>query len=62
MLAKTQNFFRAVKAELKKTTWPSKQDSYGSTLVVVVFVLLVAVYLWLVDTALSRLIRTLLST
>ena len=41
-------------AELKKTTWPGKQEVYGTTVVVVVTVLICAVYLWVVDLILNR--------
>ena len=57
---KAGEFLGQVKAELQKVTWPTRKETYGTTLVVIVLVLLVCVYLWLVDTALSTLIRTLL--
>lgn len=41
-------------AELKKTTWPGKQEVYGTTVVVVVTVLICAVYLWVVDLILNK--------
>jgi preprotein translocase subunit SecE len=54
-------FLGDVKSELQKVTWPTKKETYGSTVVVIVLVLLVAVFLWVVDSALSMLIRTLLN-
>jgi len=57
---KAGEFLGQVKAELQKVTWPTRKETYGTTMVVIVLVLLVCVYLWLVDTALSTLIRTLL--
>ena len=57
---KAGEFLGQVKAELQKVTWPTRKETYGTTVVVIVLVLLVCVYLWLVDTALSTLIRTLL--
>ena len=53
-------FFRQVRQEVSKVTWPTRKETYGTTVVVIVLVLLVCIYLWLVDTALSTLIRTLL--
>jgi preprotein translocase subunit SecE len=41
-------------AELKKTTWPGKQEVYGTTLVVIVTVLICAFFLWVVDLILNR--------
>jgi preprotein translocase subunit SecE len=46
---------------LKKVTWPTRKDTYASTLVVIVLVLAVAVFLWAVDSVLSMLIRLILS-
>lgn len=57
---KAGEFLGQVKAELQKVTWPTRKETYGTTVVVIVLVLLVCVYLWVVDTALSTLIRTLL--
>jgi len=58
---KTTDFLTNVKGELKKVTWPTRNDTYGSTLVVIALVMAVAVFLWLVDSALSRIVRYLLS-
>jgi preprotein translocase subunit SecE len=57
---KAGEFLGQVKAELQKVTWPTRKETYGTTVVVIVLVLMVAVYLWVVDTGLSTLIRTLL--
>lgn len=57
---KAGEFLGQVRAELQKVTWPTRKETYGTTVVVIVLVLLVCIYLWLVDTALSTLIRTLL--
>ena len=42
-------FYGDVKTELKKVTWPSKNEVYGTTLVVIVTVFFFGVYLFLVD-------------
>jgi preprotein translocase subunit SecE len=57
---KAGEFLGQVKAELQKVTWPTRKETYGTTMVVIVLVLMVAVYLWVIDTGLSTLIRTLL--
>lgn len=57
---KAGEFLGQVKAELQKVTWPTRKETYGTTVVVIMLVLLVGIYLWVVDTALSTLIRTLL--
>lgn len=53
-------FFREVKVELTKVTWPSKKQTIGSTAVVIVFVFVIAFFLGLVDIGLSNLIRLIL--
>jgi preprotein translocase subunit SecE len=58
---KVTEFLQQVKAELQKVTWPTRKETYGSTVVVIVLVLMVAVFLWVVDTGLSAMIRTLLN-
>jgi len=58
---KVTEFLQQVKAELQKVTWPTRKETYGSTVVVIVLVLMVAVFLWVVDSALSALIKTLLN-
>ncbi|MFK5926357.1 MAG: preprotein translocase subunit SecE [Desulfuromusa sp.] len=60
MIRELSEFFANVKAEVKKVTWPSKKDTYASTTVVIVLVLLCAVFLGGVDMILSRLIRLIL--
>jgi len=60
MIGKANEFLTNVKAELKKVTWPSKKDTYASTMVVIVLVLISAVFLGGVDIILSRLLRLIL--
>ena len=60
MIGKVNEFFANVKAELKKVTWPAKKETYASTTIVIVLVLLSAVFLGGVDMVLSRLIRLVL--
>jgi len=58
---KVTEFLQQVKGELQKVTWPTRKETYGSTVVVIVLVLMVAVFLWVVDTGLSALIQALLN-
>jgi len=53
-------FLREVKVELKKVDWPSRKETIGSTSVVLVVVIIVAIFLGLIDIGLSRLIRIIL--
>ncbi|MBW2109554.1 MAG: preprotein translocase subunit SecE [Deltaproteobacteria bacterium] len=58
--AKTAQFLREVKIELKKVTWPSKKEAMASTVVVIILVMIVSAFLGLVDVGLSSLIRVIL--
>ena len=53
-LKRFRQFVIDVWAELKKTTWPGKQEVYGTTLVVIATVLICAVFLWAVDLILNK--------
>ena len=54
-------FFQEVKAELQKTSWPTQKEVRNTTIVVIVFVLVCAAYLFVVDrvlqTGMERLFR-----
>ena len=50
---KWKSFIREARAELKRVTWPSRQQVWYSTLVVVAVSLLVAAYLGIVDVLLT---------
>ena len=53
-LRRMRQFLVEVWSELKKTTWPGRNEVYGTTVVVVVTVLLCAFYLWVVDLILNK--------
>ena len=53
-------FLREVRMELKKVTWPSRKQTMGTTVVVLILVLILAVYLGLVDAGLSGLVHLVL--
>ena len=56
MFSNIKTFFREVKSELKKVVFPSREEVIGSTKIVVVLVLIVAVFLGMIDMLLSKLI------
>lgn len=59
-LVRTRQFFREVRIELKKVTWPARKETLASTSVVIILVFLVAVFLGLVDAGLSRILKLVL--
>lgn len=54
-------FLREVKVELKKVTWPTQKQVTGTTIVVIVFVFIVAGFLGLFDLGLSTLVQAVLT-
>jgi preprotein translocase subunit SecE len=51
-----QRLFRETIGELKKVSWPTRQEALNMTIVVIVVMTGVAVFLWLIDLGASRLI------
>jgi len=45
----TKEFFRDTASEMKKVTWPTKNEVVGTTLVVIAATVLFAVFLWVCD-------------
>lgn len=64
MFAKTieniKIFLQEVKSEVKKVTFPSKDETLGTTAVVLVLVSLATLYLWVIDVALSEIVAKIL--
>lgn len=56
---KNANFFADVLEELKKVTWPTKQETLRLTITVFVISLIVAVYLGIIDVFLAKIIALL---
>ena len=54
-------YFRETSAELRKVTWPTRQEARHLTTVVVIVVVVMAIALGLVDYVFSRLIGWLIS-
>ncbi|HEK84851.1 MAG: preprotein translocase subunit SecE [Candidatus Saccharicenans sp.] len=50
------NFLKDARSELKKVTWPTKQEVYGTTLVVIIAIFFFGFYLFFVDILFSWII------
>lgn len=61
MFRKVKRFLADVLIELKKTTWPSRQDVIATTIVTIVMVSIVTSFLWVVDMALARVLNLIFS-
>jgi preprotein translocase subunit SecE len=53
-------FYNEVKEELKKVTWPTKQNTIATTWIVVVVVILITLYLGVADVFFSRIFTAVL--
>ena len=54
-------FFRESKAEMKKVTWPSKEQLIHNTVVILVFIAVVTIILSALDIGFSKLFQMLTS-
>jgi preprotein translocase subunit SecE len=54
-----REFLSDVKKESGKVTWPGKDEVVGTTTVVLVYTVLVGIFLFLVDTAVTPLVNKL---
>lgn len=52
---RVKRFFKDTKAELKKVTWPTKEQLMHNTGVIIVFIILIAVILSVLDLAFGEL-------
>ncbi|MEA2326368.1 MAG: preprotein translocase subunit SecE [Thermoanaerobaculia bacterium] len=53
----TRDFFRDTNSEMKKVTWPSRNEIVGTTVVVIVATLIFSVYLWGCDLVFYKMIN-----
>jgi len=60
MKEKIIGFFTDVVKEMKKVTWPKRDELRESTVVVLVVCLLIAAFVWAVDSVVSTLFRQIL--
>ena len=60
MIQKISQYFSGVQIEMKKVTWLSKQEMMGSTIIVGVFSVLIAIFLFIVDFGVSQFISRLI--
>jgi preprotein translocase subunit SecE len=51
-----RNFLKDVRAEIKKVTWPSRNEVYSTTIVVIIATLFFGIYLYALDIVFSWMI------
>jgi len=60
MFRKIKGFLNEVGVEIKKVVFPSREELIGSTWVVIIAVLILAVFLGIVDISLTKLVKVVL--
>jgi preprotein translocase subunit SecE len=60
MKEKIVNFFTDVAKEMEKVTWPAREELMESTKIVIVVSLVIAVFAWVVDFAVSEVLKAIL--
>ncbi len=60
MISKITDYVNGVQLEMKKVTWLSKEEMLGSTMIVGIFAVFIAVFLFFVDFGLSEFVSKLL--
>lgn len=51
---RSRTFLVEVRNELKRVTWPSKKEVYATTVMVILFSIVLGTFLWIVDLILDR--------
>lgn len=49
MIARIGKYLKGVRAEVKRVTWPTKEELRAATFVVAFMVAMVSLYMWVVD-------------
>ncbi len=60
-ISTASEFLREVKVELKKVTWPTRKQTTGTTIVVIIFVFILGIFLGIFDYSLSKLVQVVLT-
>ena len=60
MIRKITDYVNGVQLEIKKVTWLSKQEMLGSTIIVGIFAVFIALFLFFVDFGLSEFVSRIL--
>jgi preprotein translocase subunit SecE len=58
---RAKQFYLDVRSEMKKVSWPGRQEVISTTLVVIIAVLFFGAYLGVVDVALAKGVQTILN-
>ncbi len=62
ILKKTQNFTEELQVEMRRVTWPDREQLRNATAVILVFVLILAAIIGLMDTVFAGVVRLIVRT
>jgi preprotein translocase subunit SecE len=57
---RTREYFGDVRVEMKRVTWPGKQEIYGTTVMVIATTFAFGFYFWICDSVFAAAVRRLL--
>ena len=57
MFKKAANYLRDVQTEMSKVSWPTRDELRESTVIVIILSIILAIYVFGVDTALSNVLK-----
>ena len=57
MITKTKEFISNVRSEMKKVSWPSKDQLIGSTIIVVILWIMLSIYVFTSDRILQYIVK-----
>ncbi|MBI3004274.1 MAG: preprotein translocase subunit SecE [Ignavibacteriales bacterium] len=60
MKEKILNFFRDVRKEMEKVTWPTREELVESTKIVIIVSLIISVFTYVVDFVVSKAMQSIL--
>jgi len=55
--ARWKKFFREVRAELRKVSWPNRKELLSYTGIVFISVVFVSVMIWIIDSVFAEILR-----
>ena len=57
-----RDYFSDVRTEMRRVTWPSKQEIYGTTVMVLITTFLFGFYFWVIDSIIGKSLDQLLKS
>ena len=57
MFQKINKFFLEVRQEMAKVSWPTRDELKGTTIIVIVIIVILSVFIWVADKVLEGLLN-----